>query len=106
VLLSALGVAGIPLSLVLSGFVAVIVLGFRLEKEIGLHFHFLDIGRLLFSGAALFVVGACLVKMDIQVLSWVEFISYLVSTVTGVLIMYISMNWALCQDMYKRVVYE
>ncbi|HEC27089.1 MAG TPA: MATE family efflux transporter [Gammaproteobacteria bacterium] len=102
-LLSMLGVLGMPLAFTLSCSIAIVVLGFRLTRQLSMSFYFPAMVRFLLSGAALFGISISLVRMEAGIDSWSAFTLHLMMLLAGFLAMYILMNWSRCRESYKSI---
>jgi O-antigen/teichoic acid export membrane protein len=102
-LLSFFGIIGVPLAFVLSCFVALLVLGFRLTKELMVEFNFPIMIRLLFSGVVVFVISIIFTQVVLNIGSWLVFVLYTTLFSVLLLIIYVAMNWTLCIEYYRNI---
>lgn len=102
-LLNTFGLIGVPLAFILPCLIAVLILGFRLKKQLVLSISFPAIGRLLLTAIVLFTASLGLLSMNLDVKSWGGFAIYLTGLLMVSSIICITMNRADFHDWYGNV---
>ena len=103
-LLSILGIIGVPLAFLLSCFVAMVVLGFRLKKELAMNFSVIDIFRHILSGVVIFGCSITLMQVWVGIDSWGGFLMYLMVLMASFLMIYALMNWSKYRELYRTII--
>ena len=103
VLLSLLGVVGVPLAFALSCVLSMLILGLRLKTELAIQLQLFSITKLLFSGVIFFGLATSLVQMKLPVDSWVGFSLYSGVFLLGIMIIHILINWTKCREIYRII---
>jgi O-antigen/teichoic acid export membrane protein len=108
VLLSAVGVIGIPLAFMFSCIIAALFLAFRLKNQLVAAITFSLIARFLFTAIVIFCLclslALLLEKVSVTINSWGDFITYLTILLTVASALCVLINWKSCHDIYRHII--
>jgi O-antigen/teichoic acid export membrane protein len=108
VLLSAVGVIGIPLAFMFSCVIATSFLAFRLKNQLVAIINLSLMARFLFTAIVIFCLcfslALLLEKVSVTINSWGDFIAYLTILLTVASAVCVLINWKSCHDIYRHII--